>query len=256
MKRILLAGDSWGIGVYQYTNGEYGPIGQGIETILTKLGYNITNISQGGGSNWLMLDRMDQIWQPTPRSLYGGSYNKVEFDINDIDVIIFLQTDIFRERYLYGKQYPTDIDKFTWKILDQTFVDSLTNFNSLDEMIADYFLKFYTKLNSFNKPVICIGGWSQLHPSIIDYSNLINAIPSASKLLLSDLKEDIYLSDPEWYLQLAEEEKFMKKFGTEFKLMSIQSAEKLDLIYSNWHEVHPPIEGYQKIVDNILPYLH
>jgi hypothetical protein len=73
---------------------------------------------------------------------------------------------------------------------------------------------------------------------------------------LSDLKEDIYLSDPEWYLQLADEAKFMKKFGDEFKIMSIQSAEKLDLIYSNWHEVHPPIEGYQKIVDQILPYLN
>lgn len=256
MKKILLAGDSWGIGVYQYTNGEYGPTGQGIESILIDLGYNIINISQGGGSNWLMLDRMDQIWQPTPRSLYGGGQEKVEFDINEIDIIIFLQTDIFRERYLYGKQYPTDIDKFTWKILDQTFVDSLTDFNSLDEMISDYFLSFYTKLNSFNKPIICIGGWSRLHPSIANYSNLINAIPSAPKLLLSDLKEDIYLSDPEWYLQLAEEEKFMKKFGTEFKLMSIRSAEKLDLIYSNWHEVHPPIEGYQKIVDQILPYLN
>jgi hypothetical protein len=256
MKRILLAGDSWGIGVYQYTNGEYGPTGQGIESILTNLGYDVTNISQGGGSNWLMLDRMDQIWLPTPRSLYSGSYDKVEFNLDDIDIIIFLQTDIFRERYLYGKQYPTDVNEFTWKILDQTFVDSLTDFNSLDEMIADYFLKFYTKLNSVNKPTICVGGWSQLHPSIVNYPNLVSAIPSAPKLLIPKLMQDVYLSDPEWYLQLADEEKFIKKFGDEFKLMSIQSAEKLDLIYSNWHEVHPSIEGYQKIVDHILPYLH
>jgi len=257
--KILIAGDSWGVGVFSGVGDNYAPTGEGIQSILESMGHTITNISQGGGSNWLMIDRLEGQWHHTGRSLYGTFLDKiVEFDLNSINHIIFLQTDIFREKYLYVKQTPEDTHT-KWKALDQKFVDSLTNWASMQAMIDDYFTGFYSKLNSiaikYNIKILCVGGWSQLHPSITNYSNLVAAVPSATKLLIPELKQDGYLSDPEWFSQLDKEPAFMQKFGTEFKQLAIDNADKLDLIYRNWHEVHPDIHGYQKIVDVLVKYL-
>jgi hypothetical protein len=259
MSNILLAGDSWGIGVFSGVGDDYGPTGEGIQSILESLGHTITNISQAGGSNWLMIDRLEGNWQATGRSLYGTFPDKaINVDFNSIDVAVFLQTDIFREKYLYGKKNPED-ELVQWKILNQEYVDSLTNWDSLQAMVDDYFDKFYSKLNSIaikhNFKILCVGGWSQLHPSISNYSNLIAVVSSATKLLIPEVKQDGYLSDPEWFSQLDKEKLFMKKFGNEFKKLAIDNADKLNLIYRTWKEVHPPIEGYQRIVNELLPYL-
>jgi len=252
--KVLLTGDSWGVGVFSGTGDSYGPTGQGVQTVLENLGYEVTNISKGGGSNWLMMDRLDGRWDNTGRCLFGTNDAQIKFNLKEIDYIVFFQTDIFRERHYYGKQYPTDQDT-RWKILEQAFVDSLQKYQSLETVIDDYFAKLYTKLNSYNKPVLCIGGWSQLHPSIVNYSNLTAVVPSASKLLIPELEQDCYLSDPEWYTQLANDSKFMAKFGSEFKQMTLINAKKLELIYDNWHEVHPSMLGYEVLAKNIQKYL-
>jgi hypothetical protein len=253
--KILLAGDSWGIGVFTDKNGVYGPTGEGIESILKSQGHTVTNISKAGGSNGLMLDRLAHRWGNTGRCIFGvDMQDLVKFDLNNIDIVIFLQTDIFRERHYYGKQYPED--QYTqWKILEQSFVDSLQNYATLQDYINEYFTKLYTELNSHGKKIICIGGWSQLHSSIVSYANLIPAIPSATKLLIPELIEDCYLSDPEWYIQLSEDQQFMKKFGKEIKPMSIVNADKLNLVYRYWNEVHPNLSGYEFLVEKIQKYL-
>lgn len=258
MANILIAGDSWGIGVYSGAGEEYGPTGQGIQSILESLGHTVTNISQGGGSNWLMIDRLEGNWGDTGRSLYGTfPDNIIKVNLDAVDTIIFLQTDIFREKYCYGKENPDD-DLMQWKVLDQKYVDTLTSWDSIQSIINDYFDEFYSKLNTIavkhNVRVLCVGGWSQLHPSINKHSNLIPAVVSATKLLIPEVKQDGYLSDPEWFGQLSKEKKFMQKFNNEFKQLAIDNADKLDLIYKTWKEVHPPIEGYQRIVNELLPY--
>ena len=116
MANILIAGDSWGIGVFSGQGDEYGPIGQGIHTILEEQGHEIANISKGGGSNGLMIERLNM------------------FDLSTVDHIIFLQTDIFREHHYYGKQYPTDIGT-RWKLLEQSFVDSLLEYDSIQQLV-------------------------------------------------------------------------------------------------------------------------
>jgi hypothetical protein len=259
MANILISGDSWGIGVFTGADDTYGPTGQGIHTILESLGHTIINISKGGGSNWLMIDRLEHRWGNTGKCSFGiDPLDKIDFDLTTVDYILFLQTDIFRERHYYGKQYESDT-KGSWKILEQAFVDSLLNFNTLDQFTINYFDEFYSKLNSIgqqhNKKILMIGGWSQLHPSIVNYPNLIPVVHSATKLLIPELEEDLYLSDPEWYSQLADDSEFMQQFGNEFKKMTLVNANKLNLIYNKWNEVHPNIQGYQTIVDNILPYL-
>jgi hypothetical protein len=254
--KILLAGDSWGIGVYGYKDQVYGPIGQGIQSILESLGHDVINISKGGGANGLILDRLQGHWGNTGRCLFGMEPNlKVDIKFDDINYIVFLQTDIFRERHYYGKQYPTDTN-YNWKILEQAFVDSLLDYNSLAQIIDTYFDTFYTELNNFailkGKKILMLGCWSQLHPSITNYSNLIPVIESATKLLIPELTRDVYLSDPEWYSQLANEPKFMEKFGKEFKLMTIDVENKLKLVYKYWNEVHPDLHGYQRLTDILI----
>lgn len=257
--KILLAGDSWGIGVFKTHNSIYGPTGEGIHTLLEAQGHTVINISKGGGSNYLMVDRLNGQWGPTGRCLFGVEPNlKIDIDFDNIDYIIFLQTDIFREQHYYGKQYLTDTDT-NWKILKQEFVDSLIQYDSIDHIINSYFQNFYKDLNNIgrehNKKVLMIGGWNQLHPSIIDYSNLIPVVYSATKILIPELTEDCYLSDPEWYSQLANDSEFMQKFGNEFKQMTVTNATKLDLIYRNWNEVHPNIQGYEILAKKISKYL-
>jgi hypothetical protein len=236
MANILIAGDSWGIGVFSGKGDSYGPIGQGIQTILEEQDHTVVNISKGGGSNGLMIERLGN------------------FDLSTVDHVIFLQTDIFREHHYYGKQYPDDIGT-KWKILEQKFVDGLLAYDNLNQYVDEYFHKLYTALNQFNKEIIMIGGWSKLHPSINEYKNLIPALYSSTKLLIPELEEDGYLSDPEWFIQLDTEAAFMHKFGTEFKEIAVKNTHKLDLIYRNWHEVHPDINGYRKITEEILAKL-
>ena len=259
MANICIAGDSWGIGVFSGNGSDYGPTGQGIQTIFEESGHHVINISKAGGSNTLMIDRLKGQWGDTGRCLFGMETNhKIDLNYDTIDHIVFLQTDIFRERHYYGKQKPTDTNT-NWKILEQEFVDSLIQFDSIDSIVDEYFKNFYGELNSMaqklNKKILLVGGWSQIHPSVDTYSYLIPAIQSATKLLIPELKQDCYLSDPEWYTQLDQNTQFMLKFNLEFKNLAIVNANKLKLIYSNWNEVHPDIIGYRRIVDAILPFL-
>jgi hypothetical protein len=257
MANILIAGDSWGIGVFAGEGDSYGPIGQGIQSILASQGHTVTNISQGGGANGLMLDRLLGHWDYTGRCLFGYNTNKIHVDFDAVDYIVFLQTDIFRERHYYGKQYPADTHN-QWKILEQEFVDSLLDYESIEQIVSSYFADFYRELNDIgvknDKKILMLGCWSQLHPSIVDYSNLVPVISSATKLLIPELDRDVYLSDPEWYSQLAKDQRFMSKFGEEFKPMTIDAETKLALIYKHWKEVHPDLQGYQQLTDVLVKY--
>lgn len=259
MSTILLAGDSWGVGVFSGQGDTYGPTGQGIQSILENQGFKVINISKGGVANYLMVDRLNGQWGNTGSCLYGyDDTSSQNIDYSEIDHIVFLQTDIFRERYYFGKQHSDDTGT-RWKLLEQAFVDSLINYESIDDIISSYFKKFYKDLNDigakYDKKILMIGGWSQLHPSIHSYGNLVSVLRSATKLLIPDLEEDCYLSDPEWYSQLDSNKKFMLKFNLEFKKMALLNARKLELIYKYWHEVHPDIHGYKEIVDQLVPFL-
>lgn len=221
--KILLAGDSWGIGTYGLINDVYTVTGTGIQGILESQGYTVLNVSLAGDSNKNIVGRIH----------------------TDTNHIVFLQTDAFRD----NSYYRNDL-----KFLNPTFLKYLCYFDSVDSYFEYYYNSLYKRLNAIGKKIICVGGWSKLHPSIYNYPNLIPAISSVTELILPQAK-DVYLSDFEWFSQLNDHKDVMSKFATEVKQLTIESTAKFDLINQEWNDVHPTQAGYELLVKNIQKYL-
>ena len=236
MSNILLAGDSWGIGVFAGVGENYGPTGQGIQSILETQGYSVINISKAGISNENII-------------------NNISENLQMVDHVIFLQTDIFRNNSYHGVK---GIEP-SWRWLREEFISELLNFSSLHDYIDNYFELLYTKLDSIaklrNQKILCIGGWSDIHPYINKFDNLEVLIPSATQLLIPEVKEQVYISDGEYFIQLNDNVKFMNKFDYEIKKISVNSLYKSEKSCKKWNDVHPDIYGYTRIVDSILLYL-
>ena len=88
-KKIIIIGDSWGIGAYQYAYGSIEPIpNTGIDYFLTQLGYNVVNLSVSGGSNIEQFNKLNNvnadliIWfhTETNRDLFQGHVNANSFE--------------------------------------------------------------------------------------------------------------------------------------------------------------------------------
>jgi hypothetical protein len=230
MKNILIAGDSWGVGVFTGQGDSYGPTGEGIHSIFqTDLKeFQLTNVSRAGASN----KEIVELIRPNHR---------------DVDIIVFIQTDAFREHSYHLNSY---------KILHQDFINSLVrDYDSISQFFDQYYNRLYSELNSFNKPIICIGGWSKLHPSIVNYKNLISAIPSATQLIVSELEEDVYLSDFEWFPQLNDHKDFFDKFKDEIRPIALASSRKFELLCNHCGDCHPNLLGYKILVKNFEKYL-
>lgn len=260
MSKILLTADSWGIGVFDYdANGDYGPVGTGIYDIFAEHGHDVVNISQSGGSNWLMVDRLNGIWGDTGKCVFGTDAPRIDFDWEEIDYVMFMQTDIFREHAYYANRIPSDPDSQSWHWLTDTFVEHLLTFNTLNEYINDYFEKLYTALNYVgeqrNQRILCVGGWSKLHPMIKDYPNLVPVISSCPEFLIPNFMEDTYISGYEFFVNLSENKKFVEHFGDEFKKLAINVTEKFHSVCAGFGDPHPRLDGYRRIANEILPYL-
>jgi hypothetical protein len=271
MSTILLAADSWGVGVFANdANGEYGPTGEGIHNIFSEHKHNVINISKGGGSNWLMIDRLNSRWGKTNNCYWGslgaGVPHCAPYEMltepyiawDQIDHIVFIQTDIFRDQAYYAKRYPTS-EFSQWKTLTNDFIKQLMTYNSISDFIIDYFAKMYTALNQVgvdqNKKILCVGGWSKLHPMINDYKNLIPVVTSCPELLIPGFTKDTYMSDFEYWVTLSENVDFVNHFGDEFKQFAIDVNEKYTRVTEAFMDSHPKMDGYRRIADKILPYL-
>lgn len=228
--KILLAGDSWGIGVFQGSGENYRPTGEGIKTILEDQynNFQVINVSKAGGNNIEILQRM-----------------KPMLDV--ADKIIFIQTDPFREHSRWENNF---------KVLQTSFIDSIVaDYDSLEEFFDSYYNRLYSRLDLIGKPVVCIGGWSKLHPCIEKYQNLIPAIPSASQAVIPHLEDDVYLSDFEWFPQLDAHTEFFQKFKQELRPIALASSRKFDLLCQQCGDCHPDLAGYRVLVEKISKYL-
>ena len=136
--KIVIAGDSWGCGEWDFVNDIHAVSHLGLEKYFTDYGCEVYNLSRGASSN-------------------NDSVNQLSSDfvktINP-DIVFWFQTDPIRDLRPYDKT-----------LFPQTVSD-------LIEQQNDLIKKTYERLNALDIKIHCIGGTVKLSPSIINYPNL------------------------------------------------------------------------------------
>jgi len=133
MSRILIIGDSWGVGSFRYT-----PCGTKIEhvagtgpdTVLQALGHTVKNISITGGSNIEQLNLLEP----------------------NYDIILWFQTEINRD------------------ILKSDFINTNTYEQVYNITAANNYSLAQEFYNKHNIPFIVIGCLSPIHDSILKFN--------------------------------------------------------------------------------------
>lgn len=227
--KVLLAGDSWGIGVYKKTLNDYKPTGQGLQTFI-----DCDNISYPGISNTEIINNIEKA--------------------DNSAATIFLQTDILREQSYHG----TKGNELYWRCLHDEFIQQLLRYNSIKQYIEEYFSIIYSRLDNLakkrNQQILCVGGWSDLHPSIVNYKNLTPVIYSCTQTLIAESPCGVYISDFEYFLQF-NETLVRDQFNIELKEIALASSKKFDLCCQYWGDVHPTLEAYEVLAKIIQKHL-
>ncbi len=213
--RILLAGDSWGLGVWGLVNNEYKLVHPGIDHYMRLDGHDVVNISQAGTNNMMM---------------YRKLVHTLKYD-SAFDKIFYIQTDIVRD-------IPNNFAEFENKWFN--------NYEHLISLINEKLDELYHSLNSLGKPIYMLAGCSTVNQSLLSkYKNLICTIPSILKFLHPECQNPEFWTDPKWINKLddkwdldtldkiIEQEKLTRKIGT-------YSHFKAD-------SVHPDLSGYAKV---------
>lgn len=160
--KIIIAGDSWGVGEWDRAPDRVTHIinHQGLEQYFKDTGYNVINLSKGGYSN-------TQSIAPLPK----------ESD----SVIIWIQTDPLRDLRPYDR-----------------FKEKFQSYQTLLDIQKELLTTTYSILNKLGK-IYCIGGCSKLDLDLIkEFENLIPIIPSVPEFLLPNyIHPKIWFSD--WY---------------------------------------------------------
>lgn len=167
MKNILIAGDSWGCGEWDYLNetrtDDYGVSHKGLEQYLIDEGHQVKNISIPAGSNRQSIEAL-----------------RKELLVNSYDYVFWFQTDPIRT-YFRGSEEDKIKLTNTWYTVD----DLLHHQNiSLDEA--------YASLSEIPNTVYCLGGFSKIDAQkMSEYSNLVCFIPSVVELCVPSKKHPI-----------------------------------------------------------------
>jgi hypothetical protein len=162
VKKILIGGDSWGLGEWDCKATLPEPSHPGLEQYLLDDNFDVVNVSIAGGSNLESVARL-----------------KIEFDQGPVDHVIWFQSDPIRDFRPYHD-------------FNQVFV----SYEKLLEESAKMLESSYDSLNKFGVQLLCIGGCSKLHADIKNYDNLIPAVPSMIELLYpSYTAPEVWISD-------------------------------------------------------------
>jgi hypothetical protein len=160
MKTILLAGCSWGAGVW---NKDSEIVHPGLAKYLQDIGYNVVNLSQPGRGPFAVVEPID-------------TFLKVNSNFLDIEHIFVIQSDVAR-----------DFDQFYRKHYKIRTMDS----NTLEHNIKYTYYDFYSKLNYIGEQqqqkINLIGGLTDL---VIEFAKsfpqLDFIIPSWIQLMHSE----------------------------------------------------------------------
>ena len=147
--KILLAGDSWGCGVWQRI--PLRVIHKGIEQFMLDDGHEVVNVSTGGGKN-------------------GGAINRMLNIKDNFDYIFVFETSPLRDAGCFDEEIS----------LTKWFHD----YEDLINIISNKRFEYYTRLNSLNKTIYLLGGCSKVDMNMVkDFSNIKVVIPSIPEFL-------------------------------------------------------------------------
>lgn len=157
-KKILIVGDSWGMGEWGHIQPQntYGVTHNGLETYLQNDGYTIENISTPGITAKANADNLE-------------NYSS----LHTYDNIIFLMSGIFRNNKEFS--YITDVESLLAR----------------HQELTDYTLQ---KLNNLDVRILLLGGLTKIPENLIKYENLTSVIDSIVEYL-TPLEQSMFLSD-------------------------------------------------------------
>lgn len=223
MPKILIIGDSWGVGSYKFVGNPPRAIeaipNTGLDYFLRKAGVDVTNISQAGASNFSQLSKLE--------------------DIKDTyDYIVWFQTEITRD------------------IIEQQYTG--TNYSSL----LKYALKsIYDKAQSIyiakRIPFLVIGGLVSVDQSIQNYEFAKSVIDHWLKELTEN-KFDIPLNVHCNYIrQILEYQTFddLDFVNSQLdKMLYLENVLETHPALSDG--LHPKKDSYEQLADRIIKLLN
>lgn len=245
MKKIIIVGDSWGLGEwgrdpirYKYT-----VLHKGLEQYFIDYGFDVINVSEGGSSNTGSIRRLVNL------------LSELSDDISNIDYIFFITTDATREIH-------RNKEKLT---------DALIQNKSLPLLVDKLLDSCYNELNKIcltnNLNIHVIGGLNNLDTSIQSYKNLIPIIPSWVSLLIGHLDEYKNLcNDPKFRIvnfNFAIDDFILSRCPFNIASKLIEDAylyqEINSLVFKEkifWPDgVHPNREGHKILFETLLKKL-
>lgn len=235
----MIIGDSWSRGeISSDTNGKHIITHKGTEQYLVDDGYLVDNLGELGESNH---------WATAQFENYDKS----------LDLVIWFQTDINRD--------------FT----EQTFIDKLKEFGSINSVFRNSIVNTYDKMNSLaekkSTTVYVIGGYSAvLENELQQFKNLKCAIPCVINLIRPSVNVTFYesFSQQPWFANLIELIKSdlfwnnddINRLKSEWLEMQIAAAKFNRAMVRDkkyfWPDgYHPNREGHRIIYNNIKKIL-
>lgn len=221
--KILVVGDSWGCGVWEYSkksNIKPFIIHKGIEQFMIDDGHEVTNLSVGGTSNKSNIRRM-----------------KMLDNLNYYDYIFFIKTDPLRNM-LSSVKYKTNTKWFE-------------DYESLLLMNYNFMLDDYKELNNFNTPIYIIGGCYKVNIELLkQFNNLKLVLSSIPEFLESKFKAPEIFFSGSWKNDLDD------KWDLETLDRLIEQQDIWEWLNKNSNHFkkdryHPDIDAYKKVYNYI-----
>lgn len=176
-KNILILGDSWSQGELEIDDqGKRYVVHGGVHQYLTEHGYNVVNLGGIGDSN-------------------SQAYMRYARQHSKFDLILWFQTDVLRDVNHNYKEL------FYKKILELKSIRRV-----FDSILIDTYKILDNYAEQKNEKIFVLGGFSTVPEQILDFTNLINFIPSIISLI--DPNESFptysFFTRFEWFTNLIE----------------------------------------------------
>ena len=218
MSSILILGDSWGLGEWDFN--PYKVRHAGLQHYLEEAGYVVCNQSRPGSSN-------------------KGSITRIrKSNLQNFDYVFWIQSDPLRDLRPYSQFH------------------ELTNVELMIEQNKILLNQSYYLLNALDHPIHCIGGCAKLEVELMKpHANLIPFIPSILEYIHPDEKQpDIWISD--WINKIPKNFSDFERLISIKKYIDSWSTNPKFREYFYPDGFHPNRKAHAKIFDYVHAYIN